>query len=162
LLISAIGVVEDVNRAISMDLKEAGDLIYLIGDFSPGQNLVPDVPSSTLQVYRALHQASTRELVRSAHDLSDGGLAVAAAEMCIGGRLGMELAIDESVLFAEVNGCLLVEVSPGNAAHFESVFTNLLFRNIGIVTQEPALNILESTSISVFDLIHAFNHPKHS
>src|SRR6185503_13762275 len=95
LLISAIGVTDVVNQSISMDLKEADNIIYLIGEFSDRQNPVPDVPSSTPQVYRALHQAITNGLVKSAHDLSEGGLAVTAAEMCIGGRFGMELNIEE-------------------------------------------------------------------
>jgi phosphoribosylformylglycinamidine synthase len=162
LLISAIGIVEDVNQAITMDLKEAGSLIYLVGDFSPGQNSVPDVPLSTPQVYRALHHAITRGLVRSAHDLSEGGIAVAAAEMCIGGRLGMELAFEETTLFAEVNGCLLVEVSPENAFTFEDQLKGLPFQKIGIVMQQPVLKLHDSVSISVTDLVHAFHHPNHS
>ena len=91
LLISAIGAVQDVNQSISMDLKEAGDFIYLVGEFAAGQKSVPDVPASALKVYRALHQAITNGIIRAAHDLSEGGLAVSAAEMCIGGRLGMNI-----------------------------------------------------------------------
>jgi phosphoribosylformylglycinamidine synthase len=161
LLISAIGLIHDVNQAITMDLKEVGNFIYLVGEFSKEQKSVPDVPSSAPQVYRALHQAITNGLVRSAHDLSDSGLAVTAAEMCIGGRLGMEVNMEESLLFNEVNGCLLVEVSPANASAFEKQFANLPFQKIGSVTQELALNIRDSVSISVTELIHAFNNPSH-
>ena len=107
LLISAIGIIHDVNQAITMDLKEAGNFIYLLGEFSTEQKPVPDVPTSTPQVYRALHQAIANGLIRSAHDLSEGGLAVTAAEMCIGGRLGMTINIEAASLFTEVNGCLL-------------------------------------------------------
>jgi len=163
-LISAIGIVQDVYQSITMDLKEAGNSIYLIGEFSTENKFVPDVPASTPKVYRALHQAITSGLVRSAHDLSEGGLAVAAAEMCIGGRLGMELNIKEAVLFNEVNGCLLVEVSPENTNAFEQQFTDLPFRNIGTVIQDPTLTIRfpirESVSLSVTDLAHAFNNPE--
>jgi phosphoribosylformylglycinamidine synthase len=144
-----------------MDLKEAGNFIYLVGDFSPGQNSVPNVPDSTREVYRALHHAITSGFVRSAHDLSEGGLAVTAAEMCIGGRLGMELSFHEPELFTEVNGCLLVEVSPANASNFENQFANLPFKNVGIITQNPTLTIRESVSVSVFDLVRAFNNPNH-
>ncbi|MFN8413827.1 MAG: phosphoribosylformylglycinamidine synthase subunit PurL [Anaerolineales bacterium] len=161
LLISAIGLIQDVNQAITMDLKEVGNLIYLVGEFSKEQKSVPDVPNSAPQVYRTLHQAITNGLVRSAHDLSEGGLAVTAAEMCIGGRLGMEVTMEASALFNEVNGCLIVEVSPANAAAFEKQFANLPFQKIGSVTQEPALNIRDSVSISVTELIHAFNNPSH-
>jgi phosphoribosylformylglycinamidine synthase len=161
LLISAIGIIHDVNTAITMDLKEADNFIYLVGDFSTEQKSVPSVPTSAPQVYRALHKAITSRLIRSAHDLSEGGLAVAAAEMCIGGRLGMELNTDASSLFTEVNGCLLVEVTPTNVSAFEAVFANLPFTIIGKVTQHPFLNIRLSVSISVADLAHGFNNPAH-
>ncbi len=75
LLISAIGVVQDVTQSITMDLKEAGNLIYLVGDFFTEQKTVPEVPSLTVEVYRALHRTIKNGLVRSAHDLSEGGLA---------------------------------------------------------------------------------------
>jgi phosphoribosylformylglycinamidine synthase II len=158
LLISAIGVVQDVTQSITMDLKEAGNSIYLVGDFSGAQEYVPHVPASTLEVYRALYQAITHGLVRSAHDLSEGGLAVAAAEMCIGGRLGMQLNCDASSAFTEVNGCLLVEVSPEHAAAFENQFSNLPLRNIGEVTAKSVLKI-SNVEITVEDLIRAFNTP---
>lgn len=162
LLISAIGVTEDVSRSITMDLKEAGNVIYLVGEFPQEQKSVPDVQASTLQVYRALHQAIKNGLVRSAHDLSEGGLAVAAAEMCIGGRLGMDIHMDTSALFRETNGCLLIEVSPVHTSTFENLFVNLPYHNIGTVIQEPTLNIRGSVSIPVTDLVHAFNHPNES
>lgn len=159
LLISAIGIVHDVNKAITMDLKKAGNLIYLVGEFAAEQKSVPDVPVSTTSVYRTLHQAITNGLVRSAHDLSEGGLAVTAAEMCIGGRLGMNINFEASVIFNEVNGCLLVEVTPTNALAFEKQFTNLPFNKIGAVTSSPVLKI-SNTEIAVDELVHAFNNPK--
>jgi phosphoribosylformylglycinamidine synthase len=158
LLISAIGIVHDVNQAITMDLKEAGNLIYLIGEFSTEQKNVPDVPKPTLQVYKALHQAITNRLIKSAHDLSEGGLAVTAAEMCIGGRLGMNINFDSSTIFNEVNGCLLVEVTPENKTSFEKQFANLPFNKIGEVTSEPILK-LNTNEITVEELVHAFIHP---
>jgi len=113
LLISAIGLIEDVSHAVTMDLKQAGDLLYLVGEFQPAlggsvfSNLpesvkrwfvpplsgrsVPAVPAAAPDTYRALHAAMQEGLVRACHDLSEGGLATAAAEMCIGGRLGLEV-----------------------------------------------------------------------
>jgi phosphoribosylformylglycinamidine synthase subunit PurSL len=162
LLISAIGVTDDVTRSITMDLKESGNFIYLVGGFAKVQKSVPDIPPTTPQVYRVLHQAIQNGLVRSAHDLSEGGLAVAAAEMCIGGRLGLKLDFDESALFAEVNGCLLIEVSPDHASAFETLFQNLPNKNIGSVLSVPVFSIRDSVSISVADLVHAFNTPNES
>jgi phosphoribosylformylglycinamidine synthase len=161
LLISAIGVTEDVTQSITMDLKEAGNIIYLVGDFPKEQKSVPNVPSSTLQVYRTLHQAIKSGLVRSVHDLSEGGLAIAAAEMCIGGRLGITLLPTLVGLFTEANGCLLVEVSPENLSAFESHFANLPLTKIGGVTPEPIFKI-GNEEITVTDLVHAFNNPNHS
>jgi phosphoribosylformylglycinamidine synthase len=160
LLISAIGIVQDVNQSITMDLKEANNFIYLVGEFLVEPKSVPDVPSSTPQVYHALHQAIANGLVKSAHDLSEGGLAVATAEMCIGGRLGMELETEKSILFTEVNGCLLVEVSLANATAFENQFANLPFAKIGKVISNPILKIADD-EIPVDELVHAFNNPKH-
>ncbi len=161
LLISSIGIIHDVTQAVTMDLKAAGNFIYLVGDFSTEQKPVPDVPASTPYMYRALHEAITNGLVKSAHDLSEGGLAVTAAEMCIGGRLGMELNIETAALFTEVNGCLLVEVTPASIPAFEKQFANLPLKHIGTVTQDAILKIRESVSISVTNLVRAFNFPTH-
>jgi phosphoribosylformylglycinamidine synthase len=168
LLISAIGIIHDVNQAITMDLKTAGNFIYLVGDFSTEPKYVPDVPASTPQVYRALHHAIASGLVKSAHDLSEGGLAVAAAEMCIGGRLGMNVVATfltpsvrtgAAALFTEVNGCLLVEISPTNAPTFEQQSAGLPFTRIGLVTSRPVLKISD-IEIPMKELVHAFNiHP---
>jgi phosphoribosylformylglycinamidine synthase len=168
LLISAIGVVEDVGKSITMDLKEGGNVIYLVGSEQSSVNSnqsVPDVGKATLQVYRALHQAIQNGWVRSCHDLSEGGLAVAAAEMCIGGRLGMTVSptfLTPSVrtgavgIFTEVNGCLLVEIAPPNAANFEKHFANLPFTKLGEVIADPILTI-NNEEIPVDDLVRAFN-----
>jgi len=160
LLISAIGVVQDVTQSITMDLKEAGNLIYLVGEFLTEGKSVPDVPSSTAQVYRALHRTIKNGLVRSAHDLSEGGLAIAAAEMCIGGRLGMELTLDPSAMFIEVNGCLLVEVAPFNVSAVEHQFADLQINKIGKVLLEPVLKF-PNVEIPMHELVHAFNNPIH-
>jgi len=156
LLISAIGIIHDVNTAVTMDLKEAGNLIYLVGDFPAAQKAVPDVPASTPQVYRALHQAIQNGVVKSAHDLSEGGLAVAAAEMCIGGRLGMDVVATSAAPFTEVNGCLLVEVASEDTSAFEKQFANLSFAKTGTIIAEPILKIADE-EIPVEELVHAFN-----
>jgi len=83
--------------------------------------------------------------VRACHDLSDGGLAVAAAEMCIAGRLGLDLKIEAQdaafTLFGSVNGCLLVEVPAWGWVDFEEDFSRLPCIQLGRVTPEPRLTI---------------------
>jgi phosphoribosylformylglycinamidine synthase len=190
LLISSIGIMPDVADAVTMDLKEAGDLLYLVGEFQPvfggshfnlvtvdGSTVndlpstvsepVPSVSQVTPAVYCALHRAIKQGLVRACHDLSEGGLAVAAAEMCIGGRLGLELELtaDDPVrtLFGETNGCLLVEVKPELVIEFEKLLNGLPRQKIGEAVAEPRLSIVTNNkskiSISVSDLVSAWNTP---
>jgi phosphoribosylformylglycinamidine synthase len=112
-------------------------------------------------------------LVRACHDLSEGGLAVAAAEMCIGGRLGMALTIDAddptNALFGESNGRLLVEVRSGDCAAFEAHFAQIpgflekpgILRRTGLVSGGSRLSISSHTqelvSVPIAQLVAAWN-----
>ena len=86
-------------------------------------------------------------LVAACHDLSDGGLAVAAAEMALGGRLGLDLSLRGdgltplAVLFAESNSRLLVEVAPADAIAFEEHMAALPLTRIGQVSDDARLRI---------------------
>ena len=95
-------------------------------------------------------------LVRACHDLSEGGVAVAAAEMCIGGRLGLNLSIQAQdpvrALFGETNGCLLVEVRPEACATFEAVLAGMPLQWLGVVSAEPRLEISSSDQQSLLSL----------
>ncbi len=107
LLISAIGQVEDVARCISMDLKEPGNLLYIVGEtkdelggshFALVEGLsggeVPKVDARRARAtFAALHSAIDAGLVRACHDLSEGGLAAAAAEMAFAGGLGAKISL---------------------------------------------------------------------
>jgi len=182
LLISAIGVIPDLTRTVTMDLKQPGDLLYLVGNFQPclggshfnlvagpsGVDAVPGLPKNSPELYRAIYTAIQGELVRACHDLSEGGLAVAAAEMCIGGRLGLDIAVGNGIdftraLFGETNGCLLVEVPPDSAAGFETKLAGLPMQKMGAVTREPALVIRSGTqvlvSVPVEQLVQAWQTP---
>jgi len=184
LLISSIGVMKDITRAVTMDLKTAENWLYLVGDFQPvfgGSHLalvagslpedgIPSVSKKTPAVYSALHQAILAGFVRAAHDLSEGGLAVAAAEMCIGGRLGLSLNLETEdparTLFGETTGCLLVEVGAEDARAFELHFGNLPLKKIGIIRQEPlftvSVNNKPCISLPVSALVSAWNTPLQS
>jgi len=166
LLVSAMAVMEDVTKAVSMDAKEAGDLIYLVGltknelggshyydIYGFLGNSVPQVDAELgKKVMEALAGASDRRLVRAMHDLSEGGLAVAAAEMAFAGGLGMELDLaqvpydneekrDDVLLFSESNSRFLVEVSPEKRSEFEKTLKGLPFGLLGEVKEEKALKI---------------------
>lgn len=145
-LFSVIGIMPDVNKAMTSDFKQAGDKIYLLGqtrremagsEVSGELKLqgcrVPKVDAaSALARYRKVYQAIGQDLVTACHDLSDGGLAVAAAEMALGGRLGACLDLarvrsDEELnaleaLYSESASRLLLTVPKERAAEFEALF----------------------------------------
>jgi phosphoribosylformylglycinamidine synthase subunit PurSL len=167
LLISAISIIPDLTRTVSMDLKQAGNPLYLVGDFKPclggshfqivtgedGNDAVPGMPEKSMDLYRALYASIQHGLIKACHDLCEGGLAVSAAEMCIGGRLGLNLSLEFSdlprALFGETNGCLLVEVAHENAQRFEDQLAGLQVRRLGQVTQEPTLLIRSSQGVLI-------------
>jgi phosphoribosylformylglycinamidine synthase subunit PurSL len=138
LLISAIGLIDDVNQAVTMDAKEAGNVVYLL-----------NAETNTREMYCAVHKTMTAGLVRACHDVSEGGLAVTAAEMCIGGRLGMSLTLQTDdpaiALFSEGNGRLVIEVRSDDSRAFEAHFDPTVIRRIGIVTDGVRLNISSRT-----------------
>ena len=179
LLISAIGVVEDWSKGITMDLKRPGGRVYLVGPFAPALGgshvcLVTNlqhrdgVPSCAPDInrtgYQNLHRAVQAGLVLSLHDLSEGGLAVAAAEMCIGGRLGLSLRMPDTdplrACFGETTGCLLAEVAPKNASAFEAYFSGHSCIEIGEVLSDALLTIHngleELVHLSLPDLTQAW------
>jgi len=166
LLISAISVMEDVNRAISMDFKHAGDLVYVVGatyDELGGSeylktygfvgNSVPRVdPHRAKELMDRLSSATERGLVRACHDLSDGGLGTAIAEMAFAGGLGAEIHLgsvplgepitrDDFILFSESNSRFLVEVAPEDKLEFEQVMAGVSLAGIGEVTDSGVLKI---------------------
>ena len=107
LLISAVSVT-DPTRIISMDLKEEGNLLYVVGRTydelggscyydlygKTGKN-VPKVRPESKQDMEKLSKAMTTGLVRSCHDCSEGGIAVAAAEMAFAGNVGLRIELDD-------------------------------------------------------------------
>ncbi len=169
LLISAVAVMPDCRKAITMDLKNGGGIIYLVGTTHEELggsayyalrdmigNSVPKVdPQVNRKVYGALAEVMARGLVRSCHDCSEGGFAVAAAEMAFAGGLGMEvdlehMAVDarEQVslaarLFGESTGRLVVEVEAGRTGEFEDVLRHAgaPFGRLGMVTAQPKVVI---------------------
>ncbi|WP_295104080.1 AIR synthase-related protein, partial [uncultured Candidatus Kuenenia sp.] len=144
LLISAVAIMEDVRNAVSMDIKEPGSLVYIIGLTRPelggshyyyihgykGNN-VPKVDAVLgRRIMNALSLAASKKLIRSCHDCSEGGLAVAAAEMAFSGGYGMALNLsavategsicrNDTLLFSESNTRFVVEVRPEHQVQFE-------------------------------------------
>jgi len=168
LLISAIGQVDDVSRCVTMDLKSPGNYLYQVGTthdelggshFALVESLdggqVPKVDAELAKrTFTALHEAIDAGLVRSCHDMSEGGLAVAAAEMSFAGGLGARISLgevprDEDVtqaavlLFSESNTRFLVEVSEENAGRFEAALSEIPHALVGEVAETGRLQILD-------------------
>ncbi|WP_165071683.1 phosphoribosylformylglycinamidine synthase subunit PurL [Paludisphaera rhizosphaerae] len=163
LLISAIGQIPDVHRCVTMDFKAPGNLIVLVGTTRAefGGSLwaetcgleggsVPVVdPAAGLATFRAVHRAIARGLIRSCHDLSEGGLAVAVAESAFAGRIGASISLkdvpcdsaagsDAAILFSETPSRFLVEVEPDLLSDFAGVLEGLPYARLGVTKAAEA------------------------
>ncbi len=163
LLISAIGQVPDVRRCVTMDLKEAGNVLLIVGqtrnELGGSQWLssrgwhggrVPTVdPERGRALYRAVHAAIKGGWIRSCHDLSDGGLAAALAEMAIAGGLGATVTLadlpcdddatdDGILLFSESPSRFVLEVRVADLDNLARTFEGVPLGHLGTVgTQDP-------------------------
>ena len=160
LLISAICVMPDVSKAVSMDVKSPGNRIYVIGKTYAELggshyyaihgcigNSAPKVrPAEGKRTMEALSLAIDQGLVRSSHDCSEGGIGAAAAEMAFAGGLGMQLSLvnmprdadvtpDDMSLFSESNSRFIVEVAPEKQGAFEKCMTDIPIGCIGTVVE---------------------------
>jgi phosphoribosylformylglycinamidine synthase len=113
--------------------------------------------------YRGVHSAIEQGLVKSCHDCSDGGLAVALAEMAFSGETGLDInlgevpvrgeLVPEAILFSETASRLLVEMAPDDAPAFETIMAGTSFARIGTTTARGMLTIdLEGQEIISMDL----------
>jgi phosphoribosylformylglycinamidine synthase subunit PurSL len=182
LLISAIGRVHNINECISMEFKQPGDLIYLLRagviglaashyeELSGWQS--PLVPAIDLvkaaSLYAKLHEAIRAGLVQSAHDLSEGGLAVATAECIVGSGLGATLSGDQlvqamqtpngkmlpvymqtvsnrldTIIFGEGPAHIIVSIKREDQKRWQELWQDLNCACIGEVTASSSLQITQ-------------------
>jgi phosphoribosylformylglycinamidine synthase len=163
LLITALGLVPDIRSTVSMDVKGPGDSIYVVGETFAELGgseyhklkgvlgkVVPRVRGARAKKgFRAVTRAIDRGLVKACHDVSEGGLAVAAAEMAFAGGYGLELDLrkvpaqglgrDDFVLFSESNSRFLVEVSAKARKEFEGLMKGRVCAEVGKVTKSSRL-----------------------
>ncbi|MCA9059078.1 MAG: phosphoribosylformylglycinamidine synthase, partial [Planctomycetaceae bacterium] len=166
LLITALGQVADVEQCVTMDLKEAGNLLFVIGTTHdecgsshfalingveggcPPQIDVEVAPT----VFRAVHKAIQSGLIRSCHDLSEGGLAAAVAEMAFAGGIGAEISLadvptgtanlsDAVKLFSESNTRFVVEVAEQHADAFRQAMSGIACGELGRTTSATVLTV---------------------
>ncbi|KXB06473.1 hypothetical protein AKJ53_00280 [candidate division MSBL1 archaeon SCGC-AAA382F02] len=164
LLITAVGIIPNVKNAVSMEVKEEGNPIYLVGESMPelggseyykhlgflGES-VPEVETEkSKRKIDSITEAIDNSYVRACHDLSEGGLGVSASEMCFTENLGMKLDLkkvptpidrDDFLLFSESNGRFLIEVPNEKKSDFEELMNNCTAAQIGKVTNNNSLSI---------------------
>jgi len=165
LLITAVGVIPSIQSTVSMDLKAPGNLLYIIGEtynelggseyYKLKGYLGASVPkvkgAKAKRTFRAVTQAIDEGMVKSCHDLSEGGLAVAAAEIAFASGYGLEidtrkipgkeLTRTDFVLFSESNSRFLIEVAEADEEDFEALMKGKNCVLIGKVTKEQKLLI---------------------
>jgi phosphoribosylformylglycinamidine synthase subunit PurSL len=166
LLVTAMAHVHDVRRCVTMDLKEPGNDLYLVGvtkDELGGSHLhavtgqtggtPPNVDlAQAPKVFAAVHKAVTGGLVRACHDCSEGGLAVAVAEMAFAGEVGADVTglndlpgaggLNDVVrLFSESTTRFVIEAKPEFAERLKQTFAGLPFAKIGTTVADQRLRI---------------------
>ncbi|MBI5227695.1 phosphoribosylformylglycinamidine synthase subunit PurL [Candidatus Micrarchaeota archaeon] len=174
LLVTVIGKMDNVSKAVSSEFKTSGSYIYVLGKtrdelggsefyklFNGVGNRPPQIyPDEHIPLYKGLCHAIEDGLVESAHDISDGGLAVAFAECVIGLGLGAELDLgqikaetkkEDSLLFSESSGRFIVSVSANKIDHFEKVMHGTIFARAGRVRGDRRFIIKSADQIIVND-----------
>jgi len=192
LLISAICVMPDIQKAITMDVKSAGNLIYVVGNTYAELggshyfglhgyigNTAPIVRTSEGKLtMQSLSKAINNGLVRSCHDCSEGGIGVAAAEMAFSGGYGMELNLtniptgenitsDDFLLFSESNSRFLVEINAENIDAFENRMADIPIGCIGTISDTSDFIVTGLSGKQIVDtsldkLKSAWQTPLHS
>ena len=183
-LFTAVAIIRNVTKVVSMEVKKPGDAVYVLGEtrnelggseylamkHQPG-GTVPrvDFPAAR-KLYTALSSAIQQGYVASCHDCSDGGLGVAMAESAFSGGLGMhidlaKLGLDNNAvaLFSESQSRFVVTVEPANTDAFESVFAGLPVYRVGEVRADDAFHMTGTgglqLSVPIAELRTAWKSP---
>ena len=165
-LFSVISVIPDVSLCLSSDFKAADEDVYILGltsdelggselydhlDIAGGEVPQVNVLDNRLR-YETFYNAVSRRLIRSCHDISDGGLGVALAEMAIGGRIGVRIDLSLvpsrpkdlswwKILFSESAGRFLVTIRPGDRNRLEEMFKGQHLSRIGRTTSGTRVEV---------------------
>lgn len=155
---SIFGRIPDVEKTMTSDLKKSGTKLVLVGEISENMggstyydiaggssNQVPSVDTKNLPaILKAMNRAIVSKSILSAHDISEGGLATAVAEMCFGGNKGADLWIPQNklhqmatFLFSETAGTFIVEVDRG--VSLSKLFGDIPYQLLGVTTDSSSL-----------------------
>ncbi len=160
LMVTGLGKIEDVGKAVTMDAKRPGDAVYVLGVTKNelgaseyyahmghvGRNVPVVDTEANRRLYKAVSKAIALGLIASCHDCSDGGLGVALAETAFAGGLGMIVDLgkvpaegldrDDLILFSESQGRFVVTVRPDHCDEFEEVLGDISWGKAGEVTED--------------------------
>ena len=175
LLFSVLARIPDVTKAMTLDVKNPGDLVYVLGltrdELGGSEYLaslgmvggqVPRVdPQQARERYLRLREAIYYRLVSAAHDCSDGGLGVALAEMSFAGGLGLVIDLSavpyegakraDLILFSESASRIVVTVPREKQHEFEKLFAGTVYGLIGEVVAEPVFIVRTGTGETVIE-----------
>jgi len=178
LLFSVIARMDDVRKAVTMDAKQPGDLVYILGETRKElggsewyalngfvDNSVPQVDARKARNrYEALNRAMEADLIASCHDCSDGGLGVALTETAFAGGYGMTVDLslapfsgslrNDELLFSESQSRFVVTVSPALRDSFEAMMADQEMACVGRITGEQTFVVtgLQGQSIIEEDM----------
>ena len=182
-LFSTLAVMEDITKAVSLDIKCPGDRVYVVGEtraelggseffamLDAVGNHVPKVNAATAKdLYHRVSQLTEQELCHSLSTPVLGGLGVAFGKMAVAGGLGMEIDLSAvpadgamtpaEILFSETNSRFVATVAPEDKDAFEALLDGLPFACVGRVTAEPVLLLKTADGtiiLSVDELTHAY------
>jgi phosphoribosylformylglycinamidine synthase subunit PurL len=145
-VVGVVGVLDDASLAVRAGFAEAGDVVLVAGDGAAALDgseyqkvvlgeVAGRIPEPDLAAERALHQflaaAAERRLLRSAHDVSDGGLGVALAEAAIAGAVGVTADVGD--LFGEGDGRAVISARRDDVAALRELAGDLPLTEVGSV-----------------------------
>ncbi len=176
-LFSAIGKIDDIRTAVTFDLKEPGDLIYVVGltkaELGGGEffamlgeigNTVPRVDAeSSRKLLAAIAGITAKKIARSIHAPGSGGLAVSFAKMAMAGRLGAEIDLKaipaegaltpHEILFSESASRFVIAVAPEHAEALAKKLKTFACAKVGTVIKKPVLRVSGIDDIHIDDLL---------
>ncbi|MCB9899380.1 MAG: phosphoribosylformylglycinamidine synthase subunit PurL [Planctomycetes bacterium] len=173
LLISALSILDDLSVATTMDAKAPEHALLIVGVTGPelggshlaralgatGEAVPPVDLERAPRILSAVNDLIREGLVHACHDLSEGGLAVAAAEMAFAGGLGAELDVTKlpvrgevdatARLFGESPTRLLLEVAPDVLDAVEALLDGVPWARLGKTTSEPRLRVRDGSGVLI-------------
>lgn len=176
LLISGIGVLQNVDYAVSLDPKMPGDAVYLLGTTKDecgaseyydmhghlGNNVPETNHDTNMDLYRLMSKANKQQLIASALPVSYGGIGAALAKKAIASGLGMTINYEpdmrlDKALFSESTGRVIVTIANQDSAEFEKLFAGHA-QKIGAVTDSDTLSI-NGHDMTISKLEEAYKAP---